>query len=175
MPHMVAIKPLTTLFCYDWVGRSGQSCPNVFDPCRTPVIESQEKCYAINTGTLVNNGVLDRTGAWISDTWSRPTSNCSIHSDSQTVVRRLRQSKDFLIKMSSGISHCLILLMKPIWDLENPKQESSELEETKKEFIGSVHLKLLHLEGVDNTELIAVKSTLRQSATPFQNVTESDG
>ena len=66
------------------------------------------------------------------------------------------------------------LAKKLIWDLENPKQESSELEETKKEFIGSVHLKLLHLEGVDNTELIAVKSALRKSATHFRNFTGND-
>ena len=72
------------------------------------------------------------------------------------------------------MSHCLILLMKPIWNLENSKQEPSELEDTKNEFIGSVHLKLLHLEGVDNTELIAVKSALRKSATYFRNVTGSD-
>ena len=55
--------------------------------------------------------------------------------------------------MSSAISHCLILLMKPIWDLENQKQELNVLEEPKKEYIGSVQLKLLHLEGVDKTAL----------------------
>ena len=76
--------------------------------------------------------------------------------------------------MTSSMSHCLILLMKPIWNLEKSKQEPSELEDTKNEFLGSVNLKLLHLKGVDSTELISVKSTLRKSANHFKNVTGSD-
>ena len=40
--------------------------------------------------------------------------------------------------------------------------------------MGSVHLKILHLEVVDKTELIAVKSALKKSATHFRDVTGDD-
>ena len=76
--------------------------------------------------------------------------------------------------MSSVISHCVILLMKPIWDLKNNKQELNEYKESKGEYMGSLYLKILHLEGADQTELIAVKSALKKSARCFRDVTGDD-
>ena len=33
----------STLFCWDWLGKSGQSCPNVFDPCHNALVESGDE------------------------------------------------------------------------------------------------------------------------------------
>ena len=52
------------------------------------------------------------------------------------------------------MSLCLILLMKPIWSQEGSKQEPSEHEDTNNEILGTVNLKLPHLEDVGSTELV---------------------
>ena len=72
------------------------------------------------------------------------------------------------------MSHCLILLMKPIWSQEGSKQEPSEHNDTNNEILGTVNLKLLHLEDMGSIELVTVKTALRKSANHFKNVTGRD-
>ena len=61
--------------------------------------------------------------------------------------------------------------MKPIWSLQGPKQEPNKHEGTSNEILGTVNLKLLHLEDMGSNELVAVKTALRKSANHFMNVT----
>ena len=64
--------------------------------------------------------------------------------------------------MSSVLTHCVILLMKPIWDHRNDQQKLNESKgEYMENLMGSMHLKILHLEEADQTELIAVTSRVQ--------------
>ena len=72
------------------------------------------------------------------------------------------------------MSHCIILLMKPIWSLQGPKHEPNNHKGTSNEILGTVNLKLLHLEDMGSIELVAVKTALRKSANHFKNVTGRD-
>ena len=130
----------STLPCLDWVRKSGLSWLNVLDPCLLTLAESGKKWGAFNIGSLVSHKLLHCTGAW--------SSKPSTYSVSHTVPQNIYLCKDLFLKMTSSMSHCIILLMKPIWRLQGPKHEPNNHEGTSNEILGTVNLKLLHLEDI---------------------------
>ena len=81
--------------------------------------------------------------------------------------------------MSSVLTHCVLLVMRR---LENQEKDTGTnqrvLNGTKgknmEDHLGNVHLKMMRLEGSNQTELVAVKSALKRSSECFRDVTGAE-